>query len=54
MLLDTAFYNMDDELRGQLTSTFEQSEETIYDYLVFKGLDNPPGESKMIAKGKDH
>ena len=45
---------MEDELRGQLTSTFEQSEETIQDYLAFKGLENPPGETKTLAKGKDH
>lgn len=46
---------MEDEQRGLLTSTFETNEQTIKDYLVFKGLENADNDSTtVIAKGKDH
>ena len=45
---------MEDEQRGLLTSTFETNEETIKDYLACKGLESAPGDSTVIAKGKDH
>lgn len=60
-LIAGAFYNMDDESRSKLGSTFEDADESIEEYLQFKELAANPNQQKdssgkipTMVKGKDH